>query len=226
MNNQFSLNIKTPCIENFNKFTSTKNGGFCNSCQKEVIDFTKMDSQEIINYFQTKKTQNTCRKFHKNQLNNYEDKLPKKKRINFLSGIGLTFLSLFSFSKVYAQDINNNTKTKDKNPPKFQDVINKKNIVVKGTVTDDMGPLFDVIVLLEGTNIGTVTDFDGNFEFPEKLKGGDVLVFSMLGMNSKKVIITNQKSTLNITLKVNLKMDSCMLMGEVVVKKIYKSKKD
>lgn len=225
MDNQLSLNIKAPCTENFEEFISTTNGGFCNSCQKEVIDFTKMNSQEITNYFQTKKTQNACGKFHSNQLKTYEDNLPKRKRIRFLSGLGLSLLSLLSFSKVQAQDINNQASSSEKQTPKFQSVINKKNITVKGIVTEDTMPLPGVSILLEGTTIGTSTDFDGNFEFPKKLKKGDVLVFSYVGMNSKKVVITNDNATLNVSLKVNLKMDSCVLMGMVVVKKIYKSKK-
>jgi hypothetical protein len=226
MDNQISLNIKTPCTENFNEFTATKNGGFCQSCEKEVFDFTKMSAQEITHYFQTKKTQDICGIFERNQLTINEESLSKGKKISFLSGLGLAFLSLFYFGNVHAQDINNQTKTLEKKASKFQSIINKKNIDVKGTVTEDKMPLPGVNILLEGTTVGTSTDFDGNFEFPEKLKKGDVLVFSYVGMNSKKVVITNEKSTLDVTLKVNLKMDSCMLMGKVAVKKIYKSKRD
>jgi len=226
MENQLSLNIKEPCTENFNEFALTKKGGFCDSCQKEVIDFTKMNSQEITSYFQIEKTKDTCGVFKENQLKIYESNLSKRKNISFLGGLGLAILSLFPFNKALAQDIKNQTKTSENKPSNFQSIINKKNIVVKGVVVETGVPLPGVTVLLEGTTIGTSTDFDGNFEFPEKLKNGDVLVFSYVGMNSKKVVITDEKAALNVTLEVNLKMDSCILMGKVAVKKIYKSKKD
>jgi len=224
MNNQFSLKINTPCTKSVKEFTSTKNGGFCGSCQKEVIDFTKMDSQEIMNYFETKSTQNTCGIFQGGQLITYENTLSKRKSISFIGGLGLAFLSLFSFGKVHAQEINDKTKGLEKEPLKFQSVINKKNIVVKGTVIEEGMPLPGASVVLEGTTIGTSADFDGNFVFPKKLKKGDVLVFSYVGMNSKKVEITSEKSVLNVTLKVNLKMSSCILVGKVAVKKVYSSK--
>lgn len=78
-----------------------------------------------------------------------------------------------------------------------------------------------VNVVLEGTDIGTITDFDGNFEFPQKLKKGDVLVFSCVGMASKKVKIENKTSAANISL--NMQLDTVIIMGEVAVKEVYKS---
>jgi len=224
MSNQFSLNIKTPCIENFKDFAPTSNGGFCNSCEKEVIDFTKMSSQEIVTYFQTKKSADTCGLFKSSQLHRYNKSIPKRSSVNFLNGFALVLLSLFYFNEMTAQEVKNKIINGENPPSKFQSILHKKNIAVKGTVVENMIPLPGVNIMLEGTTMGTSTDFDGNFEFPVKLKKGDVLVFSYVGMNSKKVVITNDNSGLNVTLKVNLKMDSCILMGKVAVKKIYKSK--
>ena len=93
MKNQFSLNIKTPCQENFNQFASTPNGGFCGSCKKEVIDFTKMSASAISNYFSNKNTQNTCGKFMSNQLNAFQQ--PRKK-FSLVGGIGMACLTLFA----------------------------------------------------------------------------------------------------------------------------------
>lgn len=226
MNDQFNLKIKTPCSEDFDKFTPTRKGGYCGSCKKEVIDFTKMNSQDIINYFQSNETQNICGRFKDQQLRTYDHSIQKKRNFNLISGLGLAFITLFSFSKGYAQNVKKQTTSLDENPPKLQEVANKKNITVKGTVKEGDMPLPGVTVVLEGTTIGTTTDFDGNYKFPEKLKKGDILVFSSLGMNSKKVAIQNKNSDLNIFLEVNLEMDSCVLVGKVAVKKIYESKKD
>ena len=73
--------------------------------------------------------------------------------------------------------------------------------------------------------IGTETDFDGYFEFSKKLKKGDVLVFSFVGMKSRKVVITNKNSATNIELKVDMNMSSCVIVGKVAAKKVYTSKK-
>ncbi len=51
MKKAFNLSIKDPCTQEFGEFESTANGGFCQSCRKEVIDFTRMTESEIITYF-------------------------------------------------------------------------------------------------------------------------------------------------------------------------------
>lgn len=126
MKNQFKLDVKTPCSENFDQFKPTGNGGFCGSCQKEVIDFTRMNSAEIINYFEHTKMKNTCGKFNSNQLNTYNS---KRKKVSFLSGIGLACLSVFSLQSTQAQDVKKSTETSDKIPPKLT-VQNFRNLLL------------------------------------------------------------------------------------------------
>ena len=218
MKNKFSLKISEPCLENYDKFKPTLDGGFCSSCQTEVIDFSKMNSQEVMNYFKNKSNQDTCGRFNSNQLKTYTDNSNSRKKYSFLSGIALAFLSIFSFNTSQAQtDVT--TKTLEKGIKNEE-----KEITVNGTVFDEMGPIADMNILLEGTTIMTVTDFDGYFEFPKPLKKGDVLVFSHISYKSKKITINNN-SNLKTELKVNMKSDNFILMGKVAVKKPYKSKR-
>jgi len=51
---------------------------------------------------------------------------------------------------------------------------------ISGTVSDESGPLPGVTVLVEGTNRGTETNFDGNYTITAKQ--GDVLNFRFVGM--------------------------------------------
>lgn len=224
MKSKFTLEINKPCSEKFNTFTKTDLGGFCRSCQKEVIDFTGWSSQEIINYFKDNNNQKTCGRFNDYQVGSYI-KSSKPSRLNYFRGIGIAFLSLFSITTATAQI----------NKPKVETLQLKKNglktnnleqkFTVSGIVSDESGPLPGVSVILQGTLISTETNFDGEFEFPKKLKKGDVLIFSFVGMDSKKVVISDEKSAAQTTLEVDMKMSSCMLMGEVSVKKPFKSKK-
>lgn len=216
MKNQFTLNVKTPCQEKFNQFKTTKNGGFCDSCKKEVIDFTKLSASTIANYFSNKNTQNTCGQFKANQLITYNAMPQSRKRFSLVGSFGLVCLTLFTISTVQAQDTKNQTNNSKTIVTKIQD-----SFIVKGNVSDDLEAIPGVNVVLEGTDIGTITDFDGNFEFPQKLKKGDVLVFSYVGMASKKVKIENKTSAANISL--NMQLDTVIIMGEVAVKEVYKS---
>lgn len=223
MENYFSLNIKTPCSENFDSFAPTKKGGFCESCKHEVIDFTQMNARQIIYHFETNTTQNTCGRFKITQL---DIDLHKSKRISFWSGIGLACLSFFSLHSIHAQGSVKTIDTTNKNPSDIKASQFENNIVVKGFVSDGQVALPGVNVILEGTTTGTQTNFDGEFEFPRKLKKGDVLVFSYLGMTSQKAVISDQKSTLNVALKIDMTECEMIMVGKVAVKQVYKSKKD
>mgnify|MGYP003290306217 CR=1 FL=1 len=64
---------------------------------------------------------------------------------------------------------------------------------VTGTVVDETGePLVGVSILVKGTTIGSITDFDGNFAL-DGLSANNVLVFSYMGYANKEVTVGNQK---------------------------------
>lgn len=225
MKTHYNLEIKSPCSENFNDFTPTKNGGFCDSCHKEVIDFTKMKHKDIAKYFKTHATEKTCGKFATHQLQNtYTTTTTRNKYLSFFTGIGMSLLAFFSVFSAEAQELKHSKKA-TKNTAEIETLKHKNNITVKGTVIDEDGlPLPGANIILEGTSVGTQTNFDGYFEFPKQLKKGDVLVVSYVGYDAQKIIIENKKSASNISLKINMKYDSCMILGEVAVKEIFKSK--
>ena len=225
MNKPFNLNIKTPCHENFNNFTATANGGFCGSCEKEVIDFTKMNSDEIINYFKTKKTQNTCGKFNNLQLRTYNQVPQNNKKFSFIVGIGLAILSFFTVTTTQAQNTQKENSNNKNNNSEIKDAASQNNILIKGNVSENNLPLPGVNIILKGSNFGTQTNFDGDFEFPEKLKKGDILSFSFLGFETREVVINGENSAINIELKIDMNPLSCVVMGKVAVKKVYKSKR-
>ena len=59
--------------------------------------------------------------------------------------------------------------------------------VISGVVSDDMGPVADISVIVKGTTKGTVTDFDGKYSI--KAKTGDVLVFSHVSYGEVEKIV-------------------------------------
>jgi len=223
MKAQFNLDITSPCSENYNGFKPTLNGGFCGSCEKEVIDFTTMNAQETIAFFETYSDKKTCGRFHSSQLKTYQHIPKKSKKLSFLSGIGLSFLSLFSFSTSQAQETKKQANTGEKDPSKIINQKHEKTMIVKGSVFDETGPLPGVSILLQGSKVGTQTDFDGNFKFPQQLKKGDVLVFSYVGFESRKVVISNKDSASKITLNIDMNMLTCVVVGKVAVKKVFTS---
>ena len=70
--------------------------------------------------------------------------------------------------------------------------------VVSGVVTDDMGPIADITVVVKGTTKGTVTDFDGKYSI--KAKKGDTLVFSHISYATVEKIV-GDSSVIDVLMK-------------------------
>lgn len=63
----FNPSIQTPCSEKWRNFVPTEKGGFCKICFKEVVDFNKMNDEEIKTYFNSV-TKSTCGRFKNDQF--------------------------------------------------------------------------------------------------------------------------------------------------------------
>lgn len=86
-----------------------------------------------------------------------------------------------------------------------------QNLAVTGTVSDEVGPLPGVSVLLKGTGNGVVTDFDGNYTLRNVPPDG-TLVFSYVGFKTVELPVNNRTE-----INVNLETDVSSLDQVVVV---------
>ena len=81
--------------------------------------------------------------------------------------------------------------------------------IVTGTVTDETGEtIISASVVVKGTTIGTVTDFDGNYSLD--VPDNAVLVVSYIGLQTQEVPVTG--SVVNVVL-----MENSEVLEEVVV---------
>ncbi|WP_299666662.1 TonB-dependent receptor [uncultured Polaribacter sp.] len=89
---------------------------------------------------------------------------------------------------------------------------------VSGVVTDDQNnPTPGVTVNIKGTSIGTITDFDGNYQI--KVNNGNIIVFSYLGYKTQEVTYLGQ-SSINIQLKEDIsQLDEVVIIGYGAVKR-------
>ena len=84
---------------------------------------------------------------------------------------------------------------------------------VKGTVRDEEGEsLPGVNVLIEGSDIGTITGIEGDYAI--EVPGKDaVLVFSYVGMETT-IEVVNDRSIIDVTLKTNIQeLESVMIVA-------------
>lgn len=62
------IRIKEPCHESWDKMKIGIDSRFCLNCQKNVIDFTNMSRQEILEILLSRYNVDTCGRFFKSQL--------------------------------------------------------------------------------------------------------------------------------------------------------------
>lgn len=91
--------------------------------------------------------------------------------------------------------------------------------VVTGTVKDATGePMIGVSILVDGTTIGGVTDFDGNFSIKDVPENG-VLKISYIGYKDQKIAVAG-KSSINVTLEEDAaSLDEIVVVGYGTMKK-------
>ena len=82
---------------------------------------------------------------------------------------------------------------------------------VTGKIIDDTGePLIGVSVLVKGTTVGTITDFDGNYSL-EVPSGKHILVISYIGYKTQDITVGKSN-------QLNIKMEAdTQALDEVVV---------
>lgn len=103
------------------------------------------------------------------------------------------------------------------NPDSFPST-QQENRIIKGKIIDEKGEtLIGVSILVKGTTIGTVTDFDGNFSL-EVPKNG-TLVISYVGYKSQEIKVSGRTDFAITLASDNKLLDEIVVVGYGVVKK-------
>lgn len=227
MKNSLNLSIPKPCSEKWSNFTPTTNGGFCTSCSKTVVDFTAMSDADIVQFLQ-QKTDHTCGRFRADQLKTYSfsSAIKINPGVMLLKAGFLSLLFMLISRENHAKNIL--AKTSIEVVRRSAATIEKTTVVatdqiIKGIVksNEDGLPLAGVNIYLKDSQEGTSSDEHGKFEFPRKLKEGDVLVFSFIGYSTQEYIIPKNFTAIEITMQ----YDSVVIMGDVAVGRPYGEKK-
>ncbi|MGO4918310.1 carboxypeptidase-like regulatory domain-containing protein [Maribacter spongiicola] len=233
MKSTLTIDVKKPCKEKFTNFSKTEKGGFCQSCEKEVVDFTKLSDSEMISYI-TSTNKKNCGMFKPSQLKTYETNTLQH-MTNSMLHKGIAMMS-FSLLALCATEVKGQESASIEPPIEvvstdimgdisYVEIFQEKHTVT-GTIVDEANePLPGVNVVLKGTTVGTQTDFDGKFEFPQQLVENDILVLSFIGYKTK---IYKVAANGNSIIDINITFDEydMVMMGDIVIGGTYKSKRN
>lgn len=194
---KYQLTIPKPCHEKWNKMTITEKGKFCKSCNKEVIDFTNLSTSAISKKVLRKG--DVCGRFKTSQLHKEIETKPNKSFTKIAASVAL--VSAISVSEpVFSQAKKDTIEIRNHIQGKF--ILKKDSVIkfinIKGIIKDYSGGLPGVGIHLKDANIGTETDFDGNFsiKIPNTKQKSIILVFSYLGYKTQEIDVLKIKKPL------------------------------
>src|SRR5688572_13588586 len=218
MKKNIQLSIPKPCHEKWSSFEPTRQGGFCSSCQKEVIDFTSWSEDRLKAHFKNSRT-NTCGQFKPQQLTIYELESHRSASKGWFTVFLVTVLALFTSRQTTAQDVKPKPSTEQYEP---EVKIGKMaltppaDITITGVVKDDSGELMPgVNIIRKGTAQGTVTDASGRFMLRlENPTPSEILIFSFVGFRTAEYVVTQDQLVQEFLVDMSLDVTR---LGEVVL---------
>lgn len=208
-----SIQINKPCHEKWEGMTDTAGGKYCSSCQKNVVDFSKLSNEQILAYLS--QSDSVCGKFDKSQLyslNLYLSHNKNQKSVFKNWGFAAMLIGMLPFAAAEAKP----KPVYEQRQPEFKAApIETDSLtyhIIRGIVKDDTSAIQGAVIKVEGTNLGTITNKDGYFELrvPDNAKK---LIVQFIGYESKEVKIRKKKkSEYHIQLSVSLNV-----LGEIAI---------
>jgi len=209
------------CNQNWQEMPFKNDNRWCHLCQQCVVDFRTKDIANI-KQIQKESAGKTCGIYTKNQI---EELYPA---VNFpaflrLRNIAAAIFTSLIFNISAAESITNHLVVPIENtfkstanklvPLNKQSIIND-TITVKGIVKDSINsePLIGVSIYIEGTEQGTISNIDGEFELSFLPTAGDSLMVSYTGYYSQ-VFSLNQSTNLAVQLVQNPNISICYVGG-------------
>ena len=203
------LSVPKPCHEDWDKMTPTEKGRHCQSCQKEVVDFSTLSDQQILDLFSKNKA-GLCGRFQSTQLDRQLFLRPARTTTPWAKAGLLAASLLLAVPSIGQQNVSVKTEQALMKEPSLTN--SSPSTLVTGIVVDEEGePLVHATVLIKGTSTGTITDVDGHFQIlvnPIR----DTLVFSYVGYRSHEISINEADSEV-----LNIQMEQGAFLKEVVV---------
>jgi carboxypeptidase-like protein len=221
MQKQTSIYIPQPCHEDWNKMTLTQQGKFCSACNKQVVDFSLMSDNQILNFLSNQPGK-LCGRFDAEQLQRplVETKIKKKKSW----WMALTMPLLFLFDKSEAQQVYINddsiinvkaTKNSLLRIVNDLEYYPTKDISIKGKVIDENNqPVPFATITEKGKKNAVAANADGYFSIVIEKNNSEVtLTVSAVGLETTDQEINfSQDSTMIVMMRMNN-----VLAGDVVV---------
>ncbi len=226
------LNIENPCHEDWDKMLPEEKGKFCQSCQKIVVDFSKMTNEQIIDFL-NKSNEKVCGRVAKHQLNTPISNYVINKTPFFNKYVAGFLMALGFYHPAKSQTTPTSTITEIQNTVGTiayrPNVPSNKRLVINGRVIDakTKKAIIGASVSIVGSELTAVTDKNGHYTInvPNEFQNASLeLMISALGFETFYVTgLDYHKTALTVTTKMQKEMEhikgDIMIMGKIAPSK-------
>lgn len=239
MSKAIQIKVPKPCHENWHAMTPKEQGRFCGSCEKIVVDFSKMSDKEMLNYFTKAAGQSTCGRFANDQLNRtVEETINKPRRFSLAYVWNLLLASVLFFES--CNDATTGVVVCEK--PAVQQGAGEEPTLGKVVIADDTTrakpvaeikgkilnggsglPVAGAEVRIAGSTKKTVTDSKGRFSLLSENRNAISLEVSAQNFHTKTVQLDSKSDWAHVKVMIN---EEAFIMGEIAVSDENGSKKD
>jgi len=209
-----NLSKLRPCDQQWGSMKRVGEKRLCEKCDKHITDFRKMSSHEIAMAHAKSETA-VCGLYRPDQSSNASSRTAKRSLMPIASFASL--LSLLSpidgqgqnaevRTLVEQTQVTQNSKQTEIKDTSVQPAAQQDSIIISGKATylsddGDGEPIPFATIMVKGTEIGTATDFDGNYsldisEVPDSLTE-ITLVFNYIGATRQELVVPN-RSMVNV----------------------------
>jgi hypothetical protein len=225
------IKIAEPCHENWDKMLDEERGKFCLSCQKTVVDFSRMTNEDIINYFEQNAGKSTCGRIAKHQhdtpISNYR-KVITPWFNKYVAGF---FMTLGFYHPLKSQTTGTATEQhlmKGNITAKNPTIQSDKKLVINGRVLDEKNKkgIKGATIIVVGSDINATSDKNGNYSIsiPARLQNDNLTLSVTHPKYGYQEIsgIDHKKNTVSVITK--LYKEEEHIKGEMIMGKMMPSK--
>jgi hypothetical protein len=238
MSKSVHIKVPKPCHENWQNMTPKEQGRFCGSCEKIVVDFSKMSDKEMLDYFAKATGHSTCGRFANDQLNRQIEPVANNRRLSPPYVWNLLLATVLFFESC------NDTTTGEvvcEKPAVQQGVVDEPTMGVALAVVDTTKPYppaeIKGKILCEGSDLPVagaqvriagskqkvVTDSKGGFSLSVENINPITLEVSAENFYTKTVQLNNKSDREHV--KVML-FEKAFIMGEIAAEDVSGKKEE
>lgn len=228
---RISLRLDEPCHQKWSEMTPSDQGRYCDSCEKNVIDFSQMTDNEILKFLGENRS-GFCGQFRASQLNRpfVETKLNGgSSRLNsFFAGLAIAGAAgSMSAQSTDTTKYNPVVVIDEKHPTGpvciRQIPVDTNDLVLHITVMDttynEPMPYATVVLQHGGVKFGAVTDFDGKVTLTipsDSIQDTMLLTIRMVGYQMQTLTIHTEQRNQNVNVSIG-QHEMMMLGGPMMI---------